>query len=61
MRLKIRIRKHEIGLWFRHGDFQRALLPGAYWFPGRLVRPFRDWFDAVPVLVDLLRNDAKVF
>ena len=50
MRLKIRIRKHEIGLWFRHGDFQRALLPGAYWFPARLVRPFRDRFDAVRIL-----------
>ncbi len=49
-RLKIRIRKHEMGLWFRHGDVQRALLPGAYWFPGRLVRPFDDRFDAVQVL-----------
>ncbi len=50
MRFKIRIRKHEIGLWFRHGDFQRALVPGAYWFPARFVRPFRDRFDAVSVL-----------
>ncbi len=50
MRLKIRIRKHEIGLWFRHGDLQRALLPGAYWLLGRFVRPFRDRFDAVQVL-----------
>ena len=31
MRIKIRIRKHEIGLWFRHGDLKRALAPGAYW------------------------------
>ena len=34
---KIRIRKHEIGLWFRHGDFKRLLTPGAYWVPGRLI------------------------
>ena len=34
---KIRIRKHEVGLWFRHGDFQRVLEPGVHWLPGRLI------------------------
>ncbi len=30
----LRIRKHEVGLWFRHGDFHRLLEPGKYrqWF-----------------------------
>ena len=37
MRIKVRIRKHEFGLWFRHGDFVRVLAPGAYWLPGRLI------------------------
>ena len=50
MYLKIRVRKHEMGLWFRHGDFKRALAPGAYWMPGRFVRPFRDRFKAVSIL-----------
>jgi len=26
----LRIRKHEVGLWFRHGDFHRLLAPGAH-------------------------------
>ncbi|MCA9294641.1 MAG: slipin family protein [Phycisphaerales bacterium] len=29
---KIRIRKHELGLWFQHGDFHKLLMPGAYRF-----------------------------
>src|SRR5688572_18171830 len=29
---KIRIKQHERGLWFRHGDFQRVLPPGAHRF-----------------------------
>ncbi|MEX0775709.1 MAG: slipin family protein [Phycisphaeraceae bacterium] len=33
---KIRIRKHEVGLWFRHGDFKYVLGPGAYLVPRRL-------------------------
>lgn len=27
---KLRIRKHEVGLWFRHGDFHRLLEPGHF-------------------------------
>ncbi|XAL98317.1 slipin family protein [Phycisphaeraceae bacterium D3-23] len=34
---KLRIRKHEVGLWFRHGDFKGLLSPGAYWKPGFLL------------------------
>lgn len=26
----LRIRKHEVGLWFRHGDFLRVLAPGKH-------------------------------
>lgn len=33
----IRIRKHEVGLWFRHGDFKGVLKPGRYFMPGRLL------------------------
>ncbi len=42
MFLKKRIRKHEIGLWFRYGDFERVLQPGVYstveslWDPNRV-------------------------
>jgi len=32
---RLRIRKHEVGLWFRHGDFKALLAPGAYWLPRR--------------------------
>ncbi len=32
---KLRIRKHEVGLWFRHGDFKHLLDPGSYWLLGR--------------------------
>ena len=34
---KIRIRKREVGLWFRHGDFKRLLTPGSYWLFSRLI------------------------
>ncbi|MEM7227737.1 MAG: slipin family protein [Planctomycetota bacterium] len=34
---RTRIRLHEIGLLFRHGDFVRPLAPGVHWF---LLRPF---------------------
>ncbi len=30
---KVRIRKHEVGLWFRHGDFKQLLTSGAYRLP----------------------------
>ncbi|MHC5048789.1 MAG: slipin family protein [Planctomycetota bacterium] len=50
MHIKVRIQKHQVGLWFRHGDFKRALLPGVHWLLGRLVRPFRDHIQVVSVL-----------
>ena len=36
---KIRIRKHEVGLWCRYGDFKRLLAPGAYWLPSTTTHP----------------------
>ena len=36
MAIKIRIKKHERGLWFRHGDFRRILAPGPHRFWSRL-------------------------
>lgn len=30
MRKTVRIRKHELGLWFRHGDLHDVLTPGAH-------------------------------
>ena len=38
MMRKIRIRKHEVGLWFRHGDFERVLTPGVHWVRGLFGR-----------------------
>ena len=35
--LKTRIRQHELGLYFRHGDFSHVLQPGSYWIPARLL------------------------
>ena len=31
MFMRVRIHKHEIGLWFKHGDFAGALGPGVHW------------------------------
>jgi regulator of protease activity HflC (stomatin/prohibitin superfamily) len=64
----IRIRQHERGLWFRHGDFKRLLAPGAYFFPLRLVRPLRDrveTFDTLKTyfthpLLDVLLQDPTM-
>ena len=39
---KIRIRKHERGLWFRHGDFVRIVPPGEYRIWSRLWSSTRD-------------------
>ncbi len=50
MFIKVRIRKHQVGLWFRHGDFKRALRPGRHWMLGRLLRPYRDRIEVVSVL-----------
>ena len=36
---KFRVRKHEVGLWFRHGDFKQVLQPGAYWIPSLSLDP----------------------
>lgn len=63
---KLRIRKHEAGLWFRHGDFKRLLNPGSYWLLGRLI--FRDRVEVIDrmagkfehKLLDLLVKETDV-
>jgi regulator of protease activity HflC (stomatin/prohibitin superfamily) len=47
---KIRIKQHERGLWFRHGDFRQLLPPGAYRFWGRLWNPAKDRVEVVDTL-----------
>jgi len=63
---KLRIRKHEVGLWFRHGDFKQVLIPGAYFVPGRwfgrdrveVVNTLRTRFEHR--LLDILIDDPKL-
>ena len=47
---KIRIKKHERGLWFRHGDFRRLLPPGAHRFWSRLFSPGKDRVEVVDTM-----------
>ncbi len=47
---KVRIRKFERGLWFKHGDFQELLGPGVYRFVSGLWDPQRDSVQIVSVL-----------
>src|SRR5678815_5335304 len=47
---KIRVRKHERGLWFRHGEFRALLEPGVYCFAGRLLGGRRDQFTVTSTL-----------
>src|SRR5688572_11450208 len=47
---KIRVRKHERGLWFRHGEFRQLLEPGVHHFAGRLIAGGRDQFTVVNTL-----------
>ncbi|MHC5065338.1 MAG: slipin family protein [Planctomycetota bacterium] len=51
---KIRIQKHELGLWFRHGDFKGVLEPGAYALLGRLIG--RDQIEIVDTLKSRFRH-----
>src|SRR3712207_6198463 len=47
----IRIKKHERGLWFRHGDFKQLLQPGTYRLWGApLLNLKRDTIEAVNTL-----------
>ena len=46
---KMRIRKHEVGLWLRYGDFKQLLGPGAYWLPSTTVfAPKEDYQALIP-------------
>jgi hypothetical protein len=46
----VRVRSHERGLWFRHGEFHRLLEPGTHRFAGPLFCPGRDRFLVVSML-----------
>jgi regulator of protease activity HflC (stomatin/prohibitin superfamily) len=50
MLTKIRIKKHERGLWFRHGDFRHILAPGAHRFWSRLWNPAKDRVEVADTL-----------
>ena len=41
MWIKQHIRKHEVGLWFRRGDFNRVLEPGTHRVPSPMIS--KDW------------------
>ena len=50
MSLKVRIRKHERGLYFRYGDFKRLLSPGKYRLWSSLWSHTRNTIDVVNTL-----------
>ncbi len=52
----VRIRKHERGLWFRHGDFQGVLAPGKYRLWSRLFSRKRDDIEVVSTLCTRLEH-----
>ena len=62
---KVRIRKHEVGLWFRRGDFQRVLEPGAHWLDGLFRGGRLERFNTLETelkhrLLDVLVADEQV-
>ena len=46
----VRVRNHERGLWFRHGDFRALLAPGVHRFAPKLLAGRRDGFTVVNAL-----------
>lgn len=48
--IKYRIKTHEFGLLFRHGDFQRVLAPGVHRFWSRLWNPRKTSVEIVNTL-----------
>ena len=52
----IRIRKHELGLWFRHGDLRAVLEPGAHRVASWPVRR-HDMFGVVDTLTPRFTHD----
>ena len=59
MLVKVRIREHERGLLFRHGDFQRVLKPGTYRFWSRLWSPKRAQVEIVNTLDTRFAHASK--
>ena len=66
MQIKTRIKRHEVGLLFRHGDYRRGLGPGAYWLPARWLGLARvERVDTLAArfeheLLDVLLEDASL-
>ena len=56
MGLRVRLRAHEVGLWFRHGGLHRVLGPGAYWMPSALLGGFVKGRDQISVF-DTLKTE----
>jgi regulator of protease activity HflC (stomatin/prohibitin superfamily) len=48
--ITVRIKQHERGLWFRHGDFKGVLKPGKYRFWSRLFTKRRDTVEVASTL-----------
>ncbi len=48
---KIRIGKHQRGLWFRHGDFHRLMKPGKYRLWSRVIGRLYDRVQVVSTLI----------
>jgi hypothetical protein len=49
--MKMRVRQHERGLWFRHGNFLRLLMPGTYRLWTRLWSGARDQVEVYNTLL----------
>jgi len=48
--IRTRIREHERGLWFRHGNLRRVIDPGAHWTPTRIWSRKRDRIEVYSTL-----------
>ncbi|MEM1331398.1 MAG: slipin family protein [Planctomycetota bacterium] len=53
----IRIRKNEVGLWYRHGDLYRVLRAGRHWVPAMRGQNPRDRVDIVDTLEARFESD----
>ena len=62
--IKTRVRQHQVGLVFRHGDFVGALAPGRYW----ILRAFGRTVEIVDVrqtifaheLIDMMLDNVEL-
>lgn len=56
MVLRIRIREHERGLHFLHGNFAGPLSPGVHWFPRALINPRAEQVERVSILDPVFKH-----